>query len=81
MVLRETLVLVGIGIAIGIPVALAAVRLAGHWMDSLLFGVQPTDPVTIASAAFLLALAGVLAGYMPARRAARLDQMAALRYE
>ncbi len=81
MILRETLVLVCIGIAIGIPVALAAVRLARHWMDSLLFGVQATDPVTLALAALLLAIAAVLAGDMPARRAARLDQMAALRYE
>jgi predicted permease len=81
MILRETLVLVCIGVAIGIPAVLAAGRLVGHWMDSLLFGLRATDPVTIALAALVLAVAAVLAGYVPARRASRLDQMAALRYE
>ncbi|PYJ97969.1 MAG: multidrug ABC transporter substrate-binding protein, partial [Verrucomicrobia bacterium] len=77
MVLRETVVLAGIGIAIGIVVALAASRV----ISSLLYGLKPTDPVSITVAALLMAGAAVLAGYTPARRAAKVDPMEALRYE
>ncbi len=77
MVLRETVVLAGIGIAIGIVVALAASRV----ISSLLYGLKPTDPLSITVAALLMAGAAVLAGYTPARRAAKVDPMEALRYE
>ena len=77
MVLRETCLLVAIGIAIGILVALGASRL----ISTLLFGLKPTDPLTISVAALLMVAAAVFAGYVPARRAARVDPMIALRYE
>ena len=77
LVLRETLVMVAIGIAIGLPAALAASRL----VSSRLFGLSPNDPMTIALAALLLVVVAVLAGFIPARRASRVDPIVALRYE
>jgi predicted permease len=76
-VLSETLVLVLIGIAIGVPAALGGTHLA----RSLLFGLGFADPVAILFAATLLALVAALAGFLPARRASRVDPMVALRYE
>jgi len=77
MVLRETLVLVAIGVAAGIPVALEASRV----VSALLYGLKSNDPLTIAGAALLMVAAAALAGYFPARRASKVDPMAALRYE
>ncbi len=77
LVLREVLVLVGIGVAVGIPAALALTRLA----RSLLYGVEPHDPATLAGAVLLMTVFAALAGYLPARRAARVDPMVALRCE
>ena len=77
MVLRATLALGVIGVGIGLPVAWMASRL----VSSRLFGLQPTDPATVATAAVLLAVVSGLAGYLPARRASRVDPMEALRYE
>jgi len=77
MVLRESLSLVAIGVAIGVPAALGAARL----ISSQLFGLNPSDPVTLLTAAFLLTLVAALAGYLPARRASRVDPLVALRYE
>jgi putative ABC transport system permease protein len=77
MILRETLVLAFAGLAIGVPCALAASRFIGH----LLFSVSANDPVTLAAVAFVLAAVAALAGFLPARRAMRVDPMAALRYE
>jgi len=77
LVLREMLGLTLAGIAAGIPLALWAAR----YTKSLLFGIGTTDPLTIAvTVAVLMGVAGV-AGYFPARRALRVDPMAALRYE
>jgi len=76
-VLRETLALVLIGIAIGVPVALAGTRL----IRSMLFGLGFADPIVIVSSAALLALVAALAGFLPARRASQVDPMVALRYE
>jgi putative ABC transport system permease protein len=77
MVLRETLMLAAVGLAVGIPCALAASHLIGH----LLFNVSPSDPATLAAVAAVLASVAVLAGYIPARRAMRVDPMSALRHE
>jgi len=77
MVMREILILVGVGIAIGVPVVLAGNRL----VSNMLFGVRGTDLSSLlASVAGLLTVA-LAAGYLPARRAARVDPMVALRYE
>jgi predicted permease len=77
MILRESLLLVSIGSAIGLP----AVFGAGRWVSSLLFGVKPADPAAIALATAILFAVGILACYIPARRAMRVDPMVALRYE
>jgi predicted permease len=77
MILRETLLLVLAGVAIGIPCALAATRV----FASLLYGLSPRDPVTLAIVALTLLLVGAAAAWLPARRAMRVDPMVALRYE
>ena len=77
LVMRETLVLLAAGAAIGVPAALAAARL----IKSLLFGLDPWDPLTIACATVVLFAAGALAGFLPARRAASVEPTLALRSE
>jgi predicted permease len=77
MVLRETIALVAIGVAIGVPVAVAAAR----FIASMLFGVDTTDPITIFLAILGMLAICLIAGYIPARRATRVDPMVALRYE
>lgn len=77
MVLRQGLALVGIGLAVGFAASLALTRL----LTSLLFQVRPTDLATSALVALLLAAVALLASYLPARRAASVDPMIALRYE
>jgi predicted permease len=81
MVMREALALAAIGVAIGVPSALAAARLASSQIAGLLFGLKATDPLTMAAAAVLLAAVAAIAGYIPARRASRVDPMVALRNE
>jgi ABC-type antimicrobial peptide transport system permease subunit len=81
MVMREVLLLAGAGLGVGILVAVGVVRLGGHWLSGILFGVPATDGVNLAAAALLMAGVAVLAGFLPARRATRLDPMVALRYE
>ncbi len=77
MVVRETMKLVGVGMLVGLAVALATTRL----VSSALFGVKPTDPATIAIAVGVMLLVAFLAGYAPARRAAGVEPMVALRHE
>jgi putative ABC transport system permease protein len=77
MVLRRAFSQVGIGLALGIPAAIGAGRL----MKDQLFGVKPWDPVMLVFATLLLALAAVLASVIPARRAAGIEPMVALRNE
>jgi len=77
MVLRDTMSLAAIGVAIGVPVALAAARL----LSSMLFGVKTMDAATISTAILVMCTTALLAGYLPARRATRVDPMVALRYE
>ncbi len=77
LVMREILLLVAIGIAIGVPVALAGDRL----VSNMLFGLKGTDPLSLTAAVVLLVVVASTAGYLPAKRASRIDPMEALRYE
>jgi predicted permease len=77
MVLREVVFLTVIGIGIGVPGALGLSRL----VRSQLYGIEPSDPVTLVIAATALAAVGMFAGYIPARRAAGVQPVRALRYE
>jgi ABC-type antimicrobial peptide transport system permease subunit len=77
MVLREVLVLILCGLAVGLAATLAATR----FVESFLYGMKPNDPLTLGMAAGTLALVAILAGFLPARRASRLDPMTALREE
>jgi len=77
MVMRESLVLVVAGVVLGVGVALAAGRLVA----SLLYGLAPNDVASMASAVAVMMVVAGVAGYLPARRAARVDPMVALHYE
>jgi ABC-type antimicrobial peptide transport system permease subunit len=77
MVLREVLVMAGVGLAISVPSALGASKL----VESFLFGVEPNDPRAIAMAVAILLTAAIIAGYVPARKASRIDPMTAIRHE
>jgi putative ABC transport system permease protein len=77
LVLRQGLLTALIGVAIGIGGAIVLTRT----LRSFLFGLSPTDPVTFAAVALLLILVALVACYIPARRAAKVEPMAALRYE
>ena len=77
LILREVLMLVGAGIVVGVPSALALGRL----VESQLFGIKPSDPLVMTLAVGVILCVSLLAGYLPARRATRIDPMTALRYE
>jgi putative ABC transport system permease protein len=77
LVVGQGLALAGIGIVAGEVGALALTRL----LQTLLFGVPPTDPLTFGAVPFVMTAAAIAATYWPARRAARIDPMEALRYE
>jgi len=77
LVMREVSLLVAVGACIGLAAAMASTRL----VSTLLFGLTPNDPSTIALATLLMIGVAALAGFLPARRAARVDPMIALRHE
>ena len=77
LVMREVLVLAGIGLTIGLPAAWMLTRL----VETQLFGVRATDPLTMILAAVGIGAVAALAGYLPARRATGIDPMRALRWE
>ena len=77
LVVRQTLGCVALGLAIGLPAALGL----GRYLRSQLFGLEPHDPWVLASAALAICVSALAATYLPARRAARVDPMTALRHE
>ena len=77
LILREALLLVIAGVAVGLPMIFAVTRLA----STLLFGLTPTDPVSLLLAALLMLAVAMVAGYLPSRRATHVDPMVALRCE
>jgi predicted permease len=77
LVMREVLILVAAGIGAGLPLAWGLTRL----IQAQLYGIEPNDPLSIVSATLLLAAVALLAGYIPARRAAGYDPVRVLRYE
>ncbi len=77
LVLRQGVRSIGIGVALGLAAAWALTRAMGK----LLIGVSPTDPITYVVAVAILAGVALLACYIPARRAARVEPLVALRYE
>ena len=77
LILREAVLLLSIGLAVGVGLSLATARTA----SSMLFGLKPYDPATLAFAIATLAVVAIAASYIPARRAAGVDPMVALREE
>jgi predicted permease len=76
-IFREALTLAAIGVAIGIPVALVLVR----GIRSVFYGIEPHDPITVIGTILIMLTVAALAAWIPARRAAKVDPMEALRYE
>ena len=77
MVFQETLVLIGCGLAIGLPVLFALLRV----IEGLLFGLTPHEPATIVPSVLLVIAVAMVAAYLPAQRASRIETLTALRHE
>jgi ABC-type antimicrobial peptide transport system permease subunit len=77
MIVKQSLGLVGLGLILGIPAAVMGTRL----VESMLFGLTPRDPATVAGAAVTMIAVSLAAAYVPARRASRVDPIVALRAE
>jgi putative ABC transport system permease protein len=81
MVLRQGALQIGLGLAVGLGVALLLGALGRSQLQAVFFNTSPTDPLTYAAVALLLALVSFVAALIPARRATRVDPMVALRAE
>jgi ABC-type antimicrobial peptide transport system permease subunit len=81
LMMREAILLVLAGVAIGTPAAFLAGRLSASRISGLVFGLTTTDPLTMGGAVVLLFVIAVVAAYLPAARAGRLDPMVALRHD
>jgi ABC-type antimicrobial peptide transport system permease subunit len=79
--LRETMVVFAAGLAVGVVAAVLAVRVAASMISELLFGLTPTDGLTIAGAGLAMVAVAALACVLPARHATRIDPLAAIRHE
>jgi ABC-type antimicrobial peptide transport system permease subunit len=77
LVMRDIVLMVAIGVAVGIPITLAGRRV----VTNMLFGLRGTDAASLVGSVVALILVSIMAGYLPARRAAQVDPMVALRYE
>ncbi len=77
MVMREVCLMIGVGILVGLPVAIGL----SFFIKSQLYGLAPSDPLTLTLSTLLLAVVACLAGFLPALRASNIDPMRALRYE
>jgi ABC-type antimicrobial peptide transport system permease subunit len=77
LVMREVILMTGLGVVIGLPVALALSQVGRSW----LFGLTPYDPLALIVATAVLIAVTLLSGFLPARRATKVDPMVALRYE
>jgi ABC-type antimicrobial peptide transport system permease subunit len=77
MVLREASLLAVIGVIVGVAVAVGL----GRYVEATLFGVTPIDPIAIGGAVTAMLIVALMASWLPARRASRLDPMVALRHE
>ncbi len=77
LVMREVALLAAIGVGVGLPIAMVLTK----YVRSQLFGLEPNDPITLAIATTVMAGVALMAGYIPAERAARVDPIVALRYE
>jgi putative ABC transport system permease protein len=83
MVVRQGMVLALLGVALGLAGAYVLTRYLESWLNlsKMLFGIKPSDPLTYASIAVLLTVVALIACYIPARRATKVDPLVALRYE
>jgi predicted permease len=77
MILRDVCIMLVAGLAIGVPLALAG----SQYVKAFLYGIAPNDPAAIVGAVAVLLASGLLAGFIPARRASRIDPLVAIRYE
>jgi macrolide transport system ATP-binding/permease protein len=77
MILREVIVLLAVGLAISLPIAL----LMSKVVQSFLYAMKPNDPIALCASLLTLVVASILAGYLPARRASKIDPISALRQE
>jgi predicted permease len=81
MVVRQALAMAAIGVAIGIPLSVGATRAASTVLDQILFGLEPYDPLVMGGAAAVLGLVAMLAAFLPARTASKVDPVIALQQQ